>query len=324
MIERWNRYWFEPAPVINLAVCRIIIVGFQLYILATAYGYFMEPASLPEFIYDPLPALELFIWPFGAEYRPSYEVLAATYWATFGGGIAALIGIFTRPSLWVFALGNIFLQAHIYSYGDFHHPEALLMIALVILALSPAGRVLSVDDWRAGPKEEHKNFWSYLTSAGKEKSVFARWPLVLIQVMVAIAYFDAGMSKVEESGLDWINGYTLQYYLAQDAMRWGSDLGLWLSQQHLLVQVMSCISLLFELTFFLVLLFPPLAFLYIPLGIGFHTGIYLTMKAPFFTFMALYAAFVPWSVVWRKVHQHAKALTYSLTEKTDTLKPAGR
>ena len=44
---------------------------------------------------------------------------------------------------------------------------------------------------------------------------------------------------------------------------------------------------------------PALALIYLPLGLGFHTGIWVTMRAPFFTFMALYAAFVPWSAVYR-------------------------
>ena len=48
--------------------------------------------------------------------------------------------------------------------------------------------------------------------------MFAAWPLRLIQILFALVYFDAGLSKLHASGLDWVNGYTLQYYLATDAI----------------------------------------------------------------------------------------------------------
>ena len=29
----WTTYWFRPAPLFNLAVCRIFIVAFRLFLL---------------------------------------------------------------------------------------------------------------------------------------------------------------------------------------------------------------------------------------------------------------------------------------------------
>lgn len=225
MMKKWNEYWFQPASLLNLAVCRCIIVGYQLYLFGTGYQNYIDAASLPEHLYDPLLVLELFIAPFGTAYRPGAEVLVVVYWVTFAAGWLALIGLITKPSLWLFALGNIFLQGHVYSYGEIHHPEALMMIALVILAMSPAGEVLSVDDLWKKMRSKATSLRGYLYSLGQEKSAFARWPLLLIQVLFALVYLDAGLSKMEEAGLDWVNGYTLQYYFARDAMRWGSDLG---------------------------------------------------------------------------------------------------
>ena len=298
MLKWWNKYWFRSAPLFNLAVCRIVIVGYQLYLFGTRHESYISAATLPAFLYDPLPVLELFVGPFGAAYRPGQEVLIVVYWATLGAGGAAWVGLFTKPNLWVFALGNIFLQGHAYSYGEVHHPGALMMIALVILAMSPVGKELSIDDFWRKSRSKVVGIRDYLYSLGEKKSAFARWPLLLIQILFALVYLDAGLSKMEEAGLDWMNGYTLQYYLAQDAMRWGSDLGLWLSQHHTLVKIMSWGSALFELTFFLVLFFPWLAIVYVPVGISIHTGIYITMSAPFFTYIALYSVFVPWTYMF--------------------------
>lgn len=301
MFKWWNEYWFRPASLFNLAVCRVIIVGYQLYYHGTKYENYIGAAALPEFLYDPLLVLELFLGPFGAAgaaYRPGQEMLIAVYWLTLGAGLAAWLGLFTKPTLWIFALGSLFLQGHAYSYGEMHHPEALMMIALVILAMSPAGKELSIDDvWRK-TRSKAVGVRDYLYSLGEEKSAFARWPLLLIQVLFALVYLDAGLSKMEEAGLDWMNGYTLQYYLAQDAMRWGSDLGLWLSHHHILAEIMSWGVVIFELTFFLVVIFPWLAMLYIPIGVSIHTGTYIAMAAPFFTYIVLYSVFVPWNYMF--------------------------
>lgn len=295
MIEKWNEYWFRSAPLFNLAVCRIIIVGYQLYVLSNGFASYIEPASLPPFLYDPLPALKLFLWPFGEGVRPSAGLLIAVYWTTLCAGVTAVIGLITKASLWIFALGNIFLQAHVYSYGDYHHPEALMMIALLILAMSPAGGELSVDDFWKKRQFNSLGLRDYLGSLGEKTSEFARWPLLLISILFGLIYLDSGLSKIAESGLDWMNGYTLQYYMAQDALRWGSDLGRWLSNQHTLLEAFSWGTMLFELTFFTVVIFPFLSIIYIPIGILMHVGIYLTMSAPFFHFIALYSVFVPWN-----------------------------
>jgi hypothetical protein len=230
--------------------------------------------------------------------------LVAIFWLTFGTGVTSLVGFLTKPSLWIFAIGNIFLQGHAYSYGEIHHPEALMMISLLTLAMSPAGKDLSVDDYRKRVLSVTNGLRDYLSGLGEKRSEFAQWPLLFISALFGIIYLDAGLSKVAESGLDWANGYTLQYYLAQDALRWGSNLGLWLSQHHTLVEIMSWGALLFELTFFLVVIYPRLAFLYIPAGIAMHIVIYFTMSAPFFTFISLYSVFIPWYYIYNKMYHY--------------------
>jgi hypothetical protein len=61
----------------------------------------------------------------------------------------------SAATLLLFAAGNVFLQSVVYSFGEFHHPEGLMMIGLVVLALSPSGRALSLDAWWATRNQEH-------------------------------------------------------------------------------------------------------------------------------------------------------------------------
>src|SRR6185295_13362057 len=67
------------------------------------------------------------------------------YWLTVVLWIAALVGLFTRTALFLFAVGVWILIAHLYSYGDRHHNEAIFAFFLMSLAFAPCGNELSVD-----------------------------------------------------------------------------------------------------------------------------------------------------------------------------------
>ena len=67
-----------------------------------------------------------------------------------------------------------------------------------------------------------------------------------------------------------------------------------------LVQGLAVASLVFEGTFWLVLLKPRLAWVYVPFGLGFHFANAILKVADLWEFMAVYAVFIPQLVgVWR-------------------------
>lgn len=115
--------------------------------------------------------------------------------------------------------------------------------------------------------------------------------------MLALGYLSAAGNKLYVGGLDWMNGYTLQFYMIQDGLRWGSELGVWLGQQHVLAIILSWFAIIFEGTFFLAAIFPMLSIVYVPMGFALHIGIYLAQRAPFFHFMVLYSVFYPWEKI---------------------------
>jgi predicted DCC family thiol-disulfide oxidoreductase YuxK len=128
-----------------------------------------------------------------------------------------------------------------------------------------------------------------------DASTFAAWGPLLIKYLLVLMYSSAALSKLSRAGMDWLNGDTLQYYILQDALRWKSEFGLWLGQYHSVVRMLSWITLGFEATFFLLLIFPVLAWVYAPLGFVLHIGIHLTMRAAFFQVTGLYCVLLPWS-----------------------------
>ncbi|HEX5079893.1 MAG TPA: TQO small subunit DoxD [Geminicoccaceae bacterium] len=289
----WQRYWFTPAPCLDLAIVRLIAVATQLFwmaIFASQLDALELRAALPAENWSPLIILNLLNLPWGWGFRPSFDTLQIIYYVSLVAGILALIGFLTNAALLVFAATCVYLQAFIHSFNDFHHPEAVMMVALTVLALSPSGRVLSLDAWLARRRAGHR-----VNDMLTETSEFAGWPLKLLQWFFVLMYASAVWSKLSASGLDWANGFTLQYLLARDGLRWDSPFAYWLSHHHVLILLGQYGVLLFQATFALAVIFPKLRWIYVPAGLCLHIFIYLTLTAPFFQWIALYAVFIPWT-----------------------------
>jgi hypothetical protein len=201
------------------------------------------------------------------------------YWATFGFGVLALVGLLTRVSLMLFATGTWIFVAHLFSYGDRHHTEALFAIFLMLLALVPSGERLSVD---AILRRRRTGL------GGAETSELAIWPLKLILVLLGLTYLSAGMAKMIHSGLRWMNGYTLQGHTLADALSRGHPFGVWLAQQHTLAVLLSVFTIAFELFFWVALVVPrrwlPALLL---VALLFQVGLYVTGGYDFFQHMVL-------------------------------------
>jgi hypothetical protein len=290
----WTAYWFAPQPMANLAVCRILWVAFQLgYWFTFGQDWLGDLAEVPEAMYRPLFVVRWLLRPFGDPVSPPLEAVPAVYWVTVTAGLFALVGCLTTASLALFAAGSAFLQGLLYSFGDLHHSEAAMILALGLIALGPSGAALSVDAWWRRRRQHRPP-----QTTREPLSPFAGWPLRTVQWLLALIYLSAAWAKLTTAGWDWMNGFTLQYYLIRDGLRWQMPLGVWVGQMFPVAWLMGWASMLFEATFFLAVLRPRLARVYVPLGLAFHLGVVLMMLAPFFTYMLLYAAFAPWAA-WR-------------------------
>jgi len=297
--DRWNAYWFPTTPIQHLALCRIVAVAAQLFWffpnleehqnLLVKNQEFIQPQLLIRIITAVVPREVIF----------TPDAFTALYWVTMVAGVAALVGLFTRTSLFVFALGTWIFVAHLFSYGDRHHTQALFCIFLMLLALAPSGDRLSVDALirlRRRPASE--------ASDASDMSDMAIWPLKVVHVLLAMTYFSAGMSKLLYSGVRWLNGYTLQGHTFGDALERGHPLGLWLARQHDLAVVLSVGTILLEVFFFLSLFLPRLAPPFFFGALAFQVGLYLAAGYDFFQHVVLLTLllFFLYPGWWRTIH----------------------
>lgn len=314
MIKAWSRFWFADAPYFDLALMRMLFVGLQMFLLLLwSYEGIQYVSALPDAMWLPLPTFQLVApWAHGA--RPSVDFVMLVYWSTWAVGALAFVGFLTGASTLAFALGNIYLQSYQYSFGEIHHTEAIMMIALLAIALGPSGRVLSVDDWirtrRAGPGARRVPL---LELRGPD----AGWPIRMMQCFIPMMYMSAAFAKLTLDGrgwsLDWANGVTLQKYLAIDGVRWASPLAVWASQFHVPLLIGQWVVLVFQVTYFVTIFSRRARWIYIPLGLVFHIGIYLTLRAAFPQWIAASAFYVPWSVALAMLMQ--RSTTAGSTER---------
>jgi hypothetical protein len=281
-LERWNAYWFPVTSTLDLARCRILALAVQTFWFLPGFSELELQKSLltnnPDFI-NPQLLIRTIALLLPREIFFTPRSFTALYWITFAAGVLGVIGWFTRTSVFVTATGMAILIAHKYSYADVHHPEALWVLFLLMLAFSPCGERLSLD---ALLRRRRGEMPANTTDIGI-------WPLKAAHILLAMTYFSTGLTKLISGRLQWMNGYTLQTYTFQDAVAREIPFGIWLAQWHGLAIALSVFTVLYETFFFLSLFFPRIAPLFFIVGIGFHTALYFTGAHPFFPHIVLLA-----------------------------------
>jgi hypothetical protein len=176
-VEAWRAFWFRPAPLLDLAVARIIVVATALYLNLGGFR-FAYVAHVPAALWSPIPL----IGALGLG-QPSPEDLAWLARASRAALYAALIGLFTRPALGVACGLQLWQEAYLNCFGKVTHGTIPLLWAMAFLACSPCGRTLSIDAlwrrWRGSSPPVPLD----------ERSPYARWPLELLFVEMAAFYF---------------------------------------------------------------------------------------------------------------------------------------
>jgi uncharacterized membrane protein YphA (DoxX/SURF4 family) len=283
VIALWNAFWFPTTTTLNLAVARILVVGVEMLWFFPSLDFQINLAVHNTSFQYPQPLIRLVaaIVPRDVLFTPSG--LTAVYWVSMAAGLLAVIGLFTRSALFVYALCYGFFVSHAYSYADVHHREALYVLFVLALAVSPAGDRLSIDALLR--RRRSQGLESPQAHAGL--SDLAMWPLKFLHVLLSMTYFSTGITKLLAGGLRWMNGYTLQYDIFNKALQKQIPLGIWLAHQHTLCIFLSIATILFETFFFVSLFVPRLAPYFFAGGILFHLGLFVTAGHPFFEHMLL-------------------------------------
>ncbi|MFV8752008.1 HTTM domain-containing protein [Nannocystaceae bacterium ST9] len=290
-LERVSSFWFREAPAERVAALRAMIVGFGLvWLLAAApvlvgFGQFpaerFEPVGVISPLALPLPlALVIGIW--------AIALLA---------GIAALLGWRWRVSGPLFALALLWVTSYRNSWGMIFHAENLLVMHALVLAVLPAADVWSLDARRSGRAKPtpHARYG---------------WGPMLMATLTATTYLIAGVAKLRNAGLEWLDGDVLLGHVTWDNLRKlelgdvHSPIGAWLAGHAWVFAPLAWISVALELGAPLALLHRRIAAVWAIGMWSFHVGVLLIM-AILFAYPVSGIAFAPFFAVERAVERLA-------------------
>jgi hypothetical protein len=313
--------WFGDTTKYHYGVFRVLFVGgfflapFVLPLQATRLDVARAMSAETEAYTSPVLLLRLLHLPLSAD--------ATLAWLMLGLAITAIVGIATRVSLIGVAALYLYLGSTANSYGFIAHDTTVPALVLVVLAACPGVTSLSVDAWLRARGRGSAN-WT-----GRAARVPV-WPARAVLVLLALAYFASGYAKVREAGWEWANGTTLQAYLTDPqpapyliadpnpsvtSFRDGIGLesfayssgrpkqfAIELAEHRSVMAALSTVSLLWELTFPLVLVSRRLLFPYLAVGALFHLTVALALGlTSFYTYPLTYLMFVNWNALWDRL-----------------------
>ncbi|PRP90249.1 Vitamin K-dependent gamma-carboxylase [Enhygromyxa salina] len=198
---RLDRWWFEPAPALRLAVLRVLILGYGLIWLIGFSPMLLGALRFEPDRFAPVGVVSLLDAPLGVGVGVALWLLAVV------SGVAALLGWRFRLVAPVHALALLWVASYRNSWGMVFHTDNLLVMHTLILALLPASDAWSLDARRGGAPA---------TSALDPRY---GWGPKLMATITTIAYVLAGVAKLRNAGGAWLDGGALLNHVAWDNLR---------------------------------------------------------------------------------------------------------
>ena len=188
MSKAWTRWWFDPVPVTNLAVCRILFFGAMfLYYAGRDFTVWSDVSNVfwhPIFLF-----YRLHLTPLSAEHLRILQFV----WRT--ALVLSCIGLFTRVATAVSFLLGIYILGLPHNFGTEYHYDTIIVLIFATMALSRCGDGWSVDRLLQTAR-------SSVPSTVPPHGEY-RWPVQVVQLVMAFVFFAAGVAKFRHSGLNW-------------------------------------------------------------------------------------------------------------------------
>lgn len=272
---------FEPGDARRLAAIRI---GLSLLLAERlTRPLYVGLAAMPDPLYRPLSFMKLL------DGMPPRALVLVLQIVGCAAAVLAALGWRARVTLPLAWACGTFLGGMTTSVGKVVHNDVLLLLCLVPLlaartsdawALDARGRPAPDPSWRYG------------------------WPVRTATVVIAGAYFFAGLQKLINSGPAWVLSDNMRWvmYAASDARAEPITAALFIADRPRLAQLVAASILLLELTFPLVLFRLRLAPLFVAGAICFSAGIRVTVGLDYSVWAAtVLVVLVDWPTVWDRL-----------------------
>ena len=282
LAQGWNDFWYTPVEPSLLGLVRIMTGLLLLYdhaIWGLALQDFFGPESWISRDLVDVVHKDQYAYTFWWSIPPRWIWLAyalsmtVLFWFT--------IGLWTRISS-ILSVVVVISFAHRVPEALFGLDKVVAMLTLY-LAIGPSGRALSVDSWLARRRAKG--------SRHDSRSASANFALRLIQIHMCIIYAFAGASKLQ--GASWWNGQAM--WMAFGNLEYQSVDMTWTAWHPWMVELLSHFTVLWELTFCVLIWIKVLRPLELASAVMLHLGIGATLGLWTFSLAMLIgcASFLP-------------------------------
>jgi hypothetical protein len=269
VLRAWRRIWFSPEPPLNLEAARWLVFGVlaaDIWIRRATYRGLVDRA--PE-LWDPISLLAVI-----RVIEPHPVLVETLLWTVWLGVAATLLRLLPRTAGIATAIAGLLLVLMANSFGKIDHNQQLVVIMAGVLAVAP------------------------IPSSSAGDSLRFRWPVQLCRAAFGLMLLGASLSKLRDSGLDWVFTSNLRNILAMENLLLRDpplqDVALWLASDPVLWQSAAAGTILGEAALIVAVLVrnPLIRIPAVIAGIGTIVGITLLMDLVGFPFIALGAIFI--------------------------------
>lgn len=150
---------------------------------------------------------------------------------------------------------------------------------LLLLTLSSAGEVWSVDAWL---KKRRQSSFSVMPKA------FPVWPVRLMQILFAFIYFGAGITKIQTQ--EFFSGEQMRYWMLSN-WNYSNPIGEWMAMWSPILLFSAYITVLWETMFAVLVWRPRLRIAVLVIGAIFHLGTWVLLGLRVFPLICIFSYF---------------------------------
>ena len=265
---------------------RCIVHG--TFLVSILFTSFSALGTLPVTILRPTGVMKLLPWSFYDRLQTPGAMVAFKCLLVLSL-LLSTAGFFTVVSTKTSLLLVVFYQGLLRSFGHFNHDEMLAVYFLAVLAFTPCGDAFSVD--------------SRLKKTRLDQPAFAyAYPILLMQVLMAWAYFSSALIKLRVAGLKYLSADNLPalaiFHSLDNLHDTSFKLAFLLPQLKGYLPFAVGLVLLWELLFPLAIFWRRWRWWMLGFGVVFHLATLFLMNIFFPHQLAMYLIFIDWDR-WR-------------------------
>jgi hypothetical protein len=274
-----------PASPFALGVVRSFVHG--LFLFDTVLTSYSALGSLPPTILRPTGVMKFLPWGF-FDLLQTHSGMLTLKTLMLVSLLLSTAGFLTRFSTKTSLLLVLFYQGLLRSFGHFNHDEMIAIYFLVVLAFTPCGDAFSIDNWlsRRGRTAPPRPAFAYA------------YPILLMQLLLAWAYFSSALIKLRVAGWKYLSPDNLPalaiFHSLDNLHDTAFRVAFWLPQVREYLPYSVAIILIWELLFPLAVFFRRVRWWILVIGIVFHVSTLFLMNIFFPHQLLMYVIFINW------------------------------